>query len=123
MNVLIVARPGMLLDGLSAMLSTMPEIKVVSVTNDLDSALIYVSEHHPKACIIDFSDLGDEQITQINRMKSISPDMKTIALVDELETKEVAESLGIDEVIIKGVPVEKLKNSIADFVQESNVDA
>jgi len=110
----------MFLDGLSAVLSTVPEIKVVSVANNLDSALIYVSEHHPEVCIIDFSDLGDEQMAQIKRMKSISPDMKTIAIVDEVKTKELAETLGIEEVIIKGGKVESLINAVTDCVHESS---
>jgi len=119
---LVVVRPGMLQDSLSALLSTMSGVKVVSVTNDLESAINFVSEHHPKVCIIEISDQGDDQLTQFDRIKSISPEMKTIALVDEVEVKEAAESIGFDVVIIKGMPVKKLINTISDCIEEINCE-
>ena len=120
MNILIVARPGMLQEGLSALLSTTPGIEVVSVTSDLDSALDYVSEHQPEACLIDLNRLGENQMNQFKLMRSDYPDMRTIALVGDVKTKELAQSLGFEEVFIKGTPSEKLIVSITDLVHETN---
>ena len=109
----------MLRDSLSALLGTIPEVNVVSVANDLDSALEYVSEYQPMVCILDLYDHGEEQMMNLDHMKSISPEMKIIALVDEVKVKEVAESIGFDEVVIKGVSAEKLVSTITDCIQES----
>ena len=53
------------------------------------------------------------------KVKMISPEMKIIALVDDVETKEVAESLNIDDLVFKGIRVEKLKNNLTSCIQEN----
>jgi DNA-binding NarL/FixJ family response regulator len=112
----------MLRDSLSALLGTIPEINVVSVTIDLDSAYEFVSEHQPLVCIMDYSNQGGENMEKLDQMKSIRPEMKTIALVDEVNTIEVAEAVGFDKAVIKGASVGKLTNIISVCIQERMAD-
>ena len=111
----------MLKDSLTALLSTIPEVNVISVTNDLDSATTFVLDHQPQVCIIDFSYQGDEITTYVVRMNSKKPKMKIIALVEDIQTKELADSLGIDEVIIKGGKAESLLNAVTEYINRSKV--
>ena len=112
MNILLVTCPGALRDSLSALFSATPEVEVVSVTNDCNTALEYIFEHHPNICIIDLNSLDDNQLCSIKEINSAGPKIKTVALVGEVESKNLTQSLGFDEVIIKGTPVDKLIDAI-----------
>jgi DNA-binding NarL/FixJ family response regulator len=120
--VLIIAQPGMLRESLSSLLGTMPEIDVVSVTNDLDSAFEFVSMNQPMICIMDFSNQVDDMEQKIDQLKSIRLEMKIILLVDTVEAKEEAETNGFDRVVIKRSAVQPLTNTISDCIQESMVN-
>ena len=121
-NVLIIAQPGILRESLSSLLGTMPEINVVSTTNDLDSAIEFVSEHQPMICIMDFSNQVDDKEQKIDQLKSILPEKKTILLVDTVEAKEEAETHGFDKVVINGSSVQQLTKTISDCIQGSVAD-
>jgi DNA-binding NarL/FixJ family response regulator len=121
-NVLIIARPGMLRESLSALLATLPEINVVSATNDLASSYEFVSRHQPMICIIDFSNQRDDKENKFDQLKSIRLEMKTIILVDTVEAKHVAEAHGIDKVVIKGSSVQQLTKTISDCIEETVAD-
>ena len=121
-NVLIIAQPGILRESLSSLLATMPDIDVVSVTNDLDSAFEFVSMTQPMICIIDFSNQVDDMEQKIDQLKSIRLEMKTILLVDTVEAKEEAETHGFDKVVIKGSSVQQLTKTISDCIQENVTD-
>ena len=121
-NVLIIARPGVLRESLSALLTTMPEINVVSATNDLDSAFEFVSMCQSMICIMDFSNQVDDKEQKIDQLKSIWPETKTILLVDTVEAKEEAETHGFDKVVINGSSVQQLTKTISDCIQGSVAD-
>jgi DNA-binding NarL/FixJ family response regulator len=112
----------MLRESLSSLLATMPEINVVSATNDLDSAFEFVSKRQSMICIMDFSNQGDDQEQKIDQLKSILPEKKTILLVDTVEAKEEAETHGFDKVVIKGSSVQQLTKTISDCIQGSVAD-
>ena len=121
-NVLIIAQPGMLRDSLSSLLSIMPEINVVSSTNDLESAFEFMSKHQPMICIMDIPNQGNDKEQKIDQLKSIRLEMKTILLVDTIEAKEEAETHGFDKVVIKGSSVQQLTKTISDCIQENVKD-
>ena len=121
-NVLIIAWPGMLRESLSALLATMPEINVISITNDLASSYELVSRQQPMICIMDISNQGENKEKKFNQLKSIRLEMKTIILVDTVETKHVAEAHGIDKVVIKGSSVQQLTKTISDCIEETVED-
>ena len=108
----------MLQDSLTALLSTIPEINVISLSNDLDSAVTFISDNQPLVCIIDFSDQGAEQIAYVNGMKLISPELKNIALVEDIKVRKMAESLEFDEVIVKGGKAENLLKAVMGCMKE-----
>ena len=121
-NVLIISRSSVLRESLSALLGTMPEIGVVSATNDLDSAFEFVSMRQSMICIMDFSNQGDDKEQRIDQLKSILPETKTILLVDTVEAKEEAQTHSFDKVVIKGSSVQQLTKTISDCIQESVAD-
>lgn len=121
-NVLIISRSSVLRESLSALLGTMPEIKMVSATNDLDSAIEFVSKRQPMICIMDFSNQGDDKEQKIDQLKSNLSETKIILLVDTVEAKEEAETHGFDNVVIKGSSVQLLTKIISDCIQGSVAD-
>ena len=121
-NVLIIAQPGILRESLSSLLATMPEIDLVSVTNDLDSAFEFVSMRQSMICIMDFSNQVDNKEHKLDQLKSIRQEKKAIVLVDTVQAKEMAEAHGFDKVVIKGSSVQQLTNTISDCIQESMAD-
>jgi DNA-binding NarL/FixJ family response regulator len=112
----------MLRESLSSLLATMPEINVVSATNDLDSAFEFVSKRQSMICIMDFSYQVDDKEQKIDQLKSILPEKKTILLVDTVEAKEEAETHGFDKVVINGSSVQQLTKTISDCIQGSVAD-
>ena len=116
-NVLIIAQLGTLRESLSALLGTFPEIKVISATNDLDSALGFISDQQPVMCIVDYSDQMNDIGVKVDQMKSIQPEMNIIALVDEVQTKQVAEAQGFDRAVIKGGSIQALNKLISECIR------
>jgi DNA-binding NarL/FixJ family response regulator len=100
----------------------MPEIDVVSATNDLVSAFEFLYKRQPMICIMDISNQADNKEQKIDQLKSIWPEMKTIVLVDTVQAKEAAEIHGFDKVVIKGSTVQQLTRIISDCIQESMAD-
>lgn len=92
---------------------------MVSATNDLDSAIEFVSKRQPMICIMDFSNQGDDKEQKIDQLKSNLSETKIILLVDTVEAKEEAETHGFDNVVIKGSSVQLLIKTISDCIQES----
>ena len=113
----------MLRESLSGLFGTMPEIEMVSATNDLDSANEFVSMRQPMICIMDFSNPGNDKEQKIDQLKSILPEKKTILLVDTVQAKEEVEAQGFDKIVIKGSSVQQLTKTISECIQESMEDS
>jgi DNA-binding NarL/FixJ family response regulator len=109
MMALLVLRPGPLRDGLNALLSSMPEIRLVAQAEDADAALAFLARHCADLALI-MSEAGDRQCMEtVLEMKALCPQTQVVVLVEDERDRQVAEACGADLVMMLGVPVPTLK--------------
>jgi DNA-binding NarL/FixJ family response regulator len=115
--VLVVAMPGIVQEGLQALLSIIPDVEVL-VATDCASALETVERDIPSLVIVDEEGPEDSAPTVINRVKASWPDINCIALVGDEQQREQAQEAGDDLVLIKGFPAAKLIATIEELLSE-----
>lgn len=107
-SALIIAGPGPLRDGLRALLGTMPQIKSVSVVNDVASALKPEGRPCPALVLLD-GDLTRDQIWMtVRRVKGKWPQARIIMLVSDVGQQAEGEAAGADVVLLQGLPAGRL---------------
>jgi DNA-binding NarL/FixJ family response regulator len=102
-SVLIVAKPGRLRDGLHALLTTVPQLKIVGQADGGIAALEMISAYRPALLLLDFS-LSSEEIQMVLagiRADGL-PQPRSIVLVDTDQQYRVARGTGADAILIKG---------------------
>jgi DNA-binding NarL/FixJ family response regulator len=117
---LIIARPGMLRDGLSGLLSAVPEIKVVSVAANLESALESVAGSCPSIVLLEAHGLDAYCLTQVQALKITCPRTGIIVLVEDLKEAQACEEGAVDAVLTKGVPPARLSDTISELLRFSS---
>ena len=103
---LVVSRSGSLQNGLLALVTTIPQISAVLVAEDVYSTFRMVENHQPALIIIDMS-LPDMQDV-IKRIKEQYPRIHLIVLVEDIAQHQQVKESGVDSVLIKGFPAQKL---------------
>ena len=120
MIVLLVARRGALRDGLSALLSTLSEVGVVSATDNLDSAFMFLVEHCPLLVLLIIDQFDHEQLAKVESMKAACPQMKMLALVQRPEEVLPLEASGVDAVLMQGASTDKLTETILALLESAD---
>jgi DNA-binding NarL/FixJ family response regulator len=116
-NVLLVAKAGELRDGLHALLETLPCIGLVSITDNYESALGYLSEHCP-ALVLAVKDAHMQDPKPVAELKDVCPQTHLLALVtDEGDCQTIAAS-NVDVSLISGVKASELSNTIEVLLLE-----
>jgi DNA-binding NarL/FixJ family response regulator len=119
MIALLVVRPGPLRDGLSALLSAMPEIRLVAHAEDADAALGFLARQCAELVLIKL-DAGDRQLLgPVIEMRALCPDTQVVALIEDERDRQVAEASGTDLVMVVGVPVPVLRARIGALVRST----
>jgi DNA-binding NarL/FixJ family response regulator len=113
---LIVARPGRLRDALSALLTTIPRLKIVGQADDGPSALKMVAERHPTLVLLDSTLPDDEVKVMLGQIKAERPQTRCIVLVGNSRQQQVAKHAGADEVLLKGYLTANLLTSIEELL-------
>ena len=119
---LIVARAGTLKNGLLALMTTIPQVSVVLVAEDVSSALRMIMDHRPKLLLLDMDLPEDGAQTILVQLKSKSLDIGSIALVDSVQQGQDAESLGADAVLFKGFLAAKLISVTEEILGQQDRD-
>ena len=120
MIALVVAPHGELRDGLCALLSTIPEIGVVSVTHNLGSALELLADHCPALAVLEIGALGADHLAQVESMKVACPRTKIIALVGHSEMVPGLEASGVDAIVMQGAEAHRLTETISVLLGSEN---
>lgn len=118
MLALVVARPGMVRDGLSALLSATTDVRQVVQVEDADSAWEFVRTICPDLTILHVSPLTSELIEFIEKEKNFCDCPLLMIVKDEAERK-TAVSLNPDLVIMEGTPSAKLADHINTLLNQS----
>jgi DNA-binding NarL/FixJ family response regulator len=115
-NAIVVGQRGALRDGLIALLYTVPEISVVSATEQYSSALELVKGHTPFFLLLQIDSPGQEYDEWINTIKERAPNTRILALVNDASLMSGCLSAGVDVVLMQGADASKLREAIVALV-------
>jgi DNA-binding NarL/FixJ family response regulator len=101
---LIATRPGSLQDSLVALMTTMDQVNAVLIAEDGASALRMMAQHRPALVVIETGLPTEEGHVPLQEIKTRWPQTRCIALVEDIEQQQQAESAGADVVLIAGFP-------------------
>jgi DNA-binding NarL/FixJ family response regulator len=101
---LIVANPGRIRDGLRTMLRAMPRLEPILQASDGPAALEIIEKNHPALVLLD-SALANNDLQSVSRqIKSQSPHIRCILLVDNARQQWLAKVADADRVLTIGCP-------------------
>jgi DNA-binding NarL/FixJ family response regulator len=121
LNVLIVAKKGELRDGLQALLAANSSLGMISVTDNLDSAVEYMSRLCPAIVVIDAESPGRALRSAVTRMKGECPQSRLLILTSDEASRHSVATYGADSVLINGVKVSELEATLEGFFTDSLV--
>lgn len=106
-RILIVARPGPLRDSLAALLSALPQVGQILQAGDLTAVLHQTTNQRPQLIIADMDWLSEEPLPWLNALRDQLPDVKCLALVEDVDQKRIVESSSADAALVKGAPADE----------------
>ena len=109
---LIITGPGTLQKGLSALMTAIPRVNVISEVADGFQALEAIRRYRPSLVLLDTNLPGDEGWQVLKQIRSQWPKIRCIVLADDVQQQRRAEVLGADVVLLKGFPPAKLAATI-----------
>jgi len=117
---LVISSPGTLQNGLLALLTTIPPISAVLVAEDTKSALRMVENHQPGLIILELYSckVGDLVRDLIQKIKEQCPPIHLIILAEDTAQQKEIEAFGVDSVLIKGFPAQKLIAIIESLINQ-----
>ena len=113
---LIATRPGPLLDSLVALMTTMDQVNAVLIAEDGASALRMMAQHRPALVVIEMNLPAGEMHAVLGEIKTRWPLTRCIALVEDIEQQQEAESAGADVVLIAGFPPARFIAAIEEML-------
>jgi DNA-binding NarL/FixJ family response regulator len=113
---LFVSNTGSLQNGLLALLTTIPQISPVLIDEELSTALRMVENHQPALAILDMS--IPEVKEAIRQIKELCPHIHLIVLANNVNGQKDAEELGVDTVLLKGFPAQKLVDIVEELIDQ-----
>jgi response regulator of citrate/malate metabolism len=111
---LLVSSAGTYQNGLLALMTTIPQISVVLVVEDVKSAMRMVENHDPRLIILDIYLLEVQNVIQ--QIKSQYPHIQLIVIAEDFEQQKKAEVFGADNVLLKGFAAKKLVEIVEHIV-------
>ncbi len=121
MLALIVARPGLVRDGLSALLSATPDIHQIVQVEEAAAAWDFVQTICPSLTIIHASSLTSDLIDFVKKEKDFCHCSQLLIVTNETDRK-TAVSLNPDLVIMEGTPSAKLAHHITTLIDQQSED-
>jgi DNA-binding NarL/FixJ family response regulator len=113
---LIATRPGSLQDSLVALMTTMPQVNAVLIAEDAASALRTMAQHRPALVVVEIDLPTEERCAPIQEIKTRWPVTHCIALADDVEQQQAAESAGADAVLIVGFPAARFIAAVEELL-------
>ena len=118
-NLLIVANPGVLRDGLHALVTAIPQTCIIGETDNLSMALETVSKYHPHLVLLAGNIGFEESLAFLHQVKSRSPQTRRLILVDSVVQKQEIEVPGVEAVWVKGTVSSELVADIKRLLMPS----
>ena len=115
---LVVISPGDLQNGILALMTTIPPLGAVLVSEEIESTLRMVENHQPALVIMDTD--STQACEAIRKIKRRWPQIRLIALVEDIKQQDEATASGADRVLIKGFPAQKLVEIVEELTSADN---
>ena len=109
---LVVARPGLVQDGLQALLTAIPDMDALEPAQDGSSALDSLKSHHPNLVILDSSLAEGELCRMLKQIKEGWPDIRCIVIAKNPPQGRAMEAAGADAVLVEGFSAQLLSTTI-----------
>ena len=119
MNAVLVIKPGLLCDGLYALLFSIPEVQLVVHANDKKSVLDFCQKNQDALMIIEIPADESSLLDTIPEVKIRCPHVGVVALVHTESDKCAAQEAGADLVTNVGTRASELKTMIESLIQAS----
>jgi len=116
---LVVARPGLVRDGLQAVLSAIPGLDALEPADDGASALDRLKSHRPDLVILDSSLSEGEMCTTLRQIKGQWPDVRCLVVADTPQQGRAVEAAGADAVLVEGFSAALLSTAIKALLGET----
>lgn len=113
---LVVSNSGSLQNGLSALLTTIPQISPVHAGEELSKTLRMVEKHQPALAILDMPIPEVKEV--VGQIKEFYPHIHLIVLVNNVIGQKDVEELGVDSVLIKGFPAQELITTVEELLDQ-----
>lgn len=114
-EVIIVTRSVVLLQGLGALLGSLPGITSVEAAKDLQSAFTLIEERQPKIVLLDESLAAKDLKDALDTIHSLSPATKRILLADDVQKKELVITHA-EAICIKGISPDALASTVTNLL-------
>jgi DNA-binding NarL/FixJ family response regulator len=105
---------------LHAVLAAMTQIKTLRQADDIASTLTVLAECHPALVLLDTSLFANEASALVRLIKVQEPGCRCLVLADDIPGQREAESAGANLALVKGLPAQKLLESIERLLTESH---
>lgn len=115
---LVVARPGLVRDGLQAMLSAVPGMQALEPADCAASALERLESHAPCLTILDSSLSQEELCATLRTIKDKWPQVWCIGIAGNPRQSRVLQTAGADAVLVEGFAPALLSKMIKEVIKE-----
>ncbi len=116
MIVLLGVKPGLLRDGLNALLYAMPDVQLVAQANDANAAVDFCQGRPIELMILEVKPDDRDLLAKVPDMKAHCPQGQVIALIHDEEDWQPAEAAGVDLVMRVGTRADELMERIGEAV-------
>lgn len=114
--ILIAARSGRMREGYQAVLTVIPQTRLMEPVDDATLALKMVAEGQPALVLLD-TNLPDGQVWMLlEQIKTRRPQIQCLVLVDNVRQLQTAQATGADGVLIKGASAERFYATIDELL-------
>jgi DNA-binding NarL/FixJ family response regulator len=115
---LVVARPGLLRDGLQAVLSAISGMSALEPADDGTSALNKLESHHLDLVILGSNLTADELNATLRQIKEQYPDVRCIIVAASPQQGRALKDSSADAVLVEGVPAALFSTTIKDLLAQ-----
>ena len=117
---LVVARPGLLRDGLQAVLSAIPGMNALEPADDGTSALNKLESHRLDLVILGSSLSADELHATLRQTKEQYPDVRCIIVAASPQQGRALKASSADAVLVEGAPAALFSTTIKNLLARSS---
>ena len=97
-------------------MTTMHQVNAVLIAEDGASALRMMAQHRPALVVLETDLPAEERHAVLDEIKSRWPLTRCIALAEDIEQQQEAESSSADVVLIKGFPADRFIAAIEELL-------